>query len=75
MGDGFCQFGDQCNYAHGKDDLKFQTLLELDNAGVTDVEIYRTRVCFTWVATGSWWVYVERSLVSFVFIFVRMISV
>lgn len=54
MQSGICQYADKCNYAHGKDDLKFQTLLELDNGGVTDVEIYRTRVCFTWVATGSW---------------------
>ena len=54
MQSGLCQYADKCNYAHGKDDLKFQTLLELDNGGVTDVEIYRTRVCFTWVATGSW---------------------
>ena len=61
MTTGTCQYGDKCNYAHGKDDLKFQTLLELDNGGVTDVETYRTRVCFTWVATGSWWVHVERS--------------
>lgn len=54
MANGTCQYADQCNYAHGIDDLKFQTLLELDNGGVTDVEIYRTRACFTWVATGSW---------------------
>mmetsp|Transcript_25441 Transcript_25441/g.55581 ORF Transcript_25441/g.55581 Transcript_25441/m.55581 type:complete len:955 (-) Transcript_25441:277-3141(-) len=48
-----CQFGDKCNYAHGEHELKYTKLLHLENAGLVDVEIFRTRPCITWMATGA----------------------
>jgi hypothetical protein len=49
-----CKFGDKCNYAHGEQELKFNKLMDLERAGLVDVEVFRCHVCFTWVATGSW---------------------
>lgn len=49
-----CPFGDKCNYAHGANELKFTKLMDLERAGLLDVEIFRTHPCPTWVATGSW---------------------
>ena len=49
-----CAFGEKCNYAHGENELKFNKLAELEEAGLVDVEVFRCHVCFTWVATGSW---------------------
>mmetsp|Transcript_6478 Transcript_6478/g.11492 ORF Transcript_6478/g.11492 Transcript_6478/m.11492 type:complete len:853 (-) Transcript_6478:202-2760(-) len=48
-----CVFGDKCNYAHGENELKFNKLLDLEAAGLVDVEIFRCHVCSTWVATGA----------------------
>lgn len=48
-----CPFGDKCNYAHGEHELKYTNLMDLDRAGLIDIEIYRTHPCFTWVATGA----------------------
>jgi len=48
-----CIFGDQCNYAHGENDLKFNKLMDLEAAGLVDVEVFRCHVCMTWVATGA----------------------
>jgi hypothetical protein len=31
-------------------------LLDLHEAGLIDVGIFRTKPCLTWVATGSWYV-------------------
>ncbi len=49
-----CVFGDKCNYAHGEHELKFNKLMDLERAGLVDVEVFRCHVCFTWVATGAW---------------------
>lgn len=53
---GGCRFGDKCNYAHGEDQLKNQKLMDLAAAGLVDVEVYRTHVCVSWLATGAWYV-------------------
>jgi len=49
-----CAFGDKCNYAHGEHELKFNKLVDLEAAGLVDLEVFRCHVCFTWVATGAW---------------------
>lgn len=49
-----CAFGDKCNYAHGQNELKFNKLADLEEAGLVDLEVFRCHVCFTWVATGTW---------------------
>jgi hypothetical protein len=49
-----CPFGDKCNYAHGEHELKFTKLLDLERAGLVDIEIFRAHPCPTWVATGAW---------------------
>ncbi len=49
-----CPFGDKCNYAHGENELKFTRLMDLERAGLVDIEIFRTHPCSSWVATGSW---------------------
>eukprot|EP00586_Coscinodiscus_wailesii_P000663 CAMPEP_0172481594 /NCGR_PEP_ID=MMETSP1066-20121228/7587_1 /TAXON_ID=671091 /ORGANISM="Coscinodiscus wailesii, Strain CCMP2513" /LENGTH=855 /DNA_ID=CAMNT_0013244041 /DNA_START=305 /DNA_END=2872 /DNA_ORIENTATION=- len=48
-----CPFGDRCNYAHGAHQLKYTKLIDLERAGLIDVEIFRTHVCSCWVATGA----------------------
>eukprot|EP00554_Chaetoceros_debilis_P014899 CAMPEP_0194126274 /NCGR_PEP_ID=MMETSP0150-20130528/59904_1 /TAXON_ID=122233 /ORGANISM="Chaetoceros debilis, Strain MM31A-1" /LENGTH=1236 /DNA_ID=CAMNT_0038820127 /DNA_START=46 /DNA_END=3756 /DNA_ORIENTATION=- len=48
-----CQFGDKCNYAHGAQELKLTKLMDLERAGLVDIEIFRTHPCLTWVATGA----------------------
>ena len=49
-----CVFGDKCNYAHGEHELKFNKLVDLEVAGLVDVEVFRCHACSTWVATGAW---------------------
>lgn len=49
-----CVFGSKCNYAHGEQELKFNKLMDLEAAGMVDVEVFRCHVCSTWVGTGSW---------------------
>mmetsp|Transcript_7582 Transcript_7582/g.16395 ORF Transcript_7582/g.16395 Transcript_7582/m.16395 type:complete len:871 (-) Transcript_7582:200-2812(-) len=48
-----CIFGDKCNYAHGENELKFNKLMDLETAGLVDVEVFMCHVCLTWVATGA----------------------
>lgn len=48
-----CPFGDKCNYAHGEHELKYTKLMDLERAGLVDIEIFRTHPCPTWVATGA----------------------
>ena len=49
-----CPFGDKCNYAHGDIELKFTKLMDLERAGLVDIEIFRIHPCPTWIATGAW---------------------
>ena len=49
-----CPFGDKCNYAHGEHELKYTKLMDLERAGLVDIEIFRTHPCPTWIATGAW---------------------
>mmetsp|Transcript_21426 Transcript_21426/g.30013 ORF Transcript_21426/g.30013 Transcript_21426/m.30013 type:complete len:920 (+) Transcript_21426:531-3290(+) len=48
-----CPFGDKCNYAHGEHQLKYTKLMDLERAGLVDIEVFRTHPCFTWVSTGA----------------------
>ena len=36
--------------------MKNQKLMDLAAAGLVDVEVYRTHVCVSWLATGAWYV-------------------
>ncbi|CAM9907176.1 unnamed protein product [Scytosiphon promiscuus] len=51
---GVCTYGDRCAFAHGREELKYRTLREMQNAGrIPDAVKYRCIPCMTWVATGS----------------------
>lgn len=50
-----CPFGEKCTYAHGEEELQLTGLMEMQRAGlIEDAETYRTKPCWTFVATGSW---------------------
>lgn len=65
---GGCRFGDKCNYAHGEHQLKNQKLMDLAAAGLVDIEVYRTHVCVSWVATGAWCVFDASYFACFLFL-------
>eukprot|EP00550_Attheya_septentrionalis_P011756 CAMPEP_0198303878 /NCGR_PEP_ID=MMETSP1449-20131203/57113_1 /TAXON_ID=420275 /ORGANISM="Attheya septentrionalis, Strain CCMP2084" /LENGTH=887 /DNA_ID=CAMNT_0044006385 /DNA_START=658 /DNA_END=3321 /DNA_ORIENTATION=- len=48
-----CPFRSECLYAHGDDELKYTKLMAMENAGLVDVETFRTHPCLTWIATGA----------------------
>ncbi|CAN0242626.1 unnamed protein product, partial [Pylaiella littoralis] len=51
---GSCKYGDRCAFAHGREELRFRTLREMENAGrIPDANKYRCVPCMTWVSTGS----------------------
>eukprot|EP00978_Attheya_sp_CCMP212_P002163 scaffold4463_cov51-Attheya_sp.AAC.6 len=54
MKNGKCPYEDGCHYAHGEDELQHKTLGHLKDAGLVDVDTYRTRPCLSWVSTGAW---------------------
>ena len=52
---GKCNFGNDCIYAHGENELRKYKAQDLKSLGVTkNVESFRLYPCFTWVSTGSW---------------------
>lgn len=52
-----CPFGERCTYAHGEEELQLTKLMDMQRAGlIEDFESYRTKPCWTFVATGSWYV-------------------
>jgi len=57
-----CPFASTCIYAHGEEELQMTKLIDLDEAGLIDVDTYRTKPCLTWVMTGSWYAIYRRSL-------------
>eukprot|EP00984_Skeletonema_dohrnii_P032218 scaffold25888_cov174-Skeletonema_dohrnii-CCMP3373.AAC.1 len=51
-----CPWGDKCNYAHGKHELKFNhTTVELmERSGqIANAKTYLSRPCMTWISTGA----------------------
>ncbi len=48
-----CPFGATCNYAHGSEELKYTTLMDMERAGLADSRQYRCQPCFTWTSTGA----------------------
>ncbi|KAL3816379.1 hypothetical protein ACHAXA_000457 [Cyclostephanos tholiformis] len=51
-----CPFGANCNYAHGKEELKFRytTLRLMESSGqIVNAKTYLARPCITWVSTGA----------------------
>ena len=48
-----CPWGDECGFAHGKSELRFQGLLESAKAGILDLKTFRRWPCLTHVSTGS----------------------
>lgn len=48
-----CPWGNDCGFAHGESELRFQGLVAAAKEGILDIETFRTRPCLTHVATGS----------------------
>lgn len=51
-----CPYGSNCNYAHGKHELKFQytTLCRMESCGqIANAMTHLARPCMTWVSTGA----------------------
>ena len=51
-----CKFGALCNFAHSEDELQLKTLYERHDAGLLNKYTLRTRPCFDFISTGSWYV-------------------
>jgi len=55
-GAGKCPFGANCNYAHGKHELKsrYTTLTLMESSGqILNAKTYLSRPCMNWVSTGA----------------------
>eukprot|EP00985_Skeletonema_marinoi_P003822 scaffold1665_cov135-Skeletonema_marinoi.AAC.2 len=51
-----CPWGDKCNYAHGKLELKFNhtTLTLMERSGqIANAKTYLSRPCMIWISTGA----------------------
>lgn len=50
-----CPWGPKCTYAHGEEELVVPTLSRMQREGmIEDAQCYRTKPCWTYVATGAW---------------------
>eukprot|EP00957_Ditylum_brightwellii_P165221 12579638-Ditylum_brightwellii.AAC.1 len=52
---GWCKYKLSCDYAHGEDELRLKTLLERHDAGLLDLETFRTKLCIDHIITGKWY--------------------
>ena len=42
-----------CTYAHGPEELQMTKLRDFHDAGLIDMDTFRTKPCLTWIMTGS----------------------